>query len=108
MQIKEEQMSTYTIIVKMISEMFGIRRTAINKNTDLINDLALDLLDITELMVRLEKRFGIMFNSSQIKYIRTVGDIVSQVNIMRKSNGVLSVYEKLKIMAQQTKSSKTK
>ena len=70
----------YEKIVSMISETFDIPGTDLNENTNLIEDIGIDSVDVVELVVELENEFGLdEIPEEELKKIRTIGDLAAYV-----------------------------
>ena len=52
----------------------------VNENTDIVNDLGADSLDVVDLVMTLEDEFGIEVPDDAIESLRTVGDVVNFVD----------------------------
>ncbi|HOB64531.1 MAG: acyl carrier protein [Clostridiales bacterium] len=63
-------------VKKLIAEQLGIPADDITEDSDFINDLNADSLDIVQMLISLESEFGLEFGDDEIKAIKTVGDVV--------------------------------
>lgn len=59
---------------------FGVEEEQVTPAARLVDDLALDSLDWAELIVILERETGREISDSDVKAIRTVGDILDLVD----------------------------
>lgn len=59
-----------------LSKQFEIENE-INPNDTVINALQLDSLDLLDLIVSVEKRYGVKISSEEIKNIQTMNDLYS-------------------------------
>lgn len=67
-------------IKKLVADQFAIEEDKITMDTDLIDDLDADSLDLVELSMAVEEEFGLgEMDEEDIKNIRTVGDMVDFV-----------------------------
>lgn len=67
-------------IKKLVADQFAIEEDKISMDTDLIDDLDADSLDLVELSMAVEEEFGLgEMDEEDIKNIRTVGDMVDFV-----------------------------
>ncbi len=66
-------------IKSILSSQFGIDEDQINENTDVVNDLGADSLDVVELMMSVEDEVGIMIEDEEIAELKTVGDVVNYI-----------------------------
>jgi len=63
-------------IKAILAEELGIDASDITKESDMVHDIGADSLDIVQLLIRMEKEYGIKFTDEEIKTIKTVGDVV--------------------------------
>ena len=66
-------------IKSILSSQFGIDEDQITENTDIVNDLGADSLDVVEMMMSVEDEFGLMIEDEEIAEMRTVGDVVNYI-----------------------------
>lgn len=66
-------------IKSILSSQFGIDEDQISENTDIVNDLGADSLDVVELMMSIEDEFGLMVEDEEIAEMKTVGDVVNYI-----------------------------
>ena len=66
----------------ILSAQFGIDEDQITENTDVVNDLGADSLDVVEMMMSLEDEFGILIEDEQLTELHTVGDVVNCIENM--------------------------
>lgn len=71
---------TLSKVKKLIAEQLGISADSISENSDLINELNADSLDIVQMLISLENEFGIEFDDEEIKVVRTIGDVVKFID----------------------------
>lgn len=69
-------------IKNIINENFGIDKGKLCENTDVINDLKLDSLDIVDLVMALEEEWDMVVPDEEIEGLRTLGDIASFIEKM--------------------------
>ncbi|MCX5701007.1 MAG: acyl carrier protein [Candidatus Omnitrophica bacterium] len=79
-------------IIKMVNEVFAdsfeIEKGKLKPEANIFNDLGLDSLDIVDLVVALQKKFGITIRSDErVRNIRTLGDIYQFILIIKKEIG---------------------
>lgn len=60
----------------MISELMGIDKSKIKPDSNFIDDLKADSLDIVQMLIAMENEFGIEFDDAEMQNIKTVGDVV--------------------------------
>ena len=61
---------------EILCEQLEIDPDEITLDTDIINDLGADSLDLVDLVMSFEDEFGIEMPEDEIENIKTVGDIV--------------------------------
>lgn len=70
----------FETIRAIIADQFGISADEITMDTDILEDLSADSLDLVELSIAMEDEFGMgEMGEDDIKGIRTVGDLVDFV-----------------------------
>lgn len=63
-------------VQSMISELMGIDKSKIKPDSNFIDDLKADSLDIVQMLIAMENEFGIEFDDAEMQNIKTVGDVV--------------------------------
>lgn len=63
-------------VINIISSVCEIDKKDIKLDSNLINDLGLESLDVVDLVVAFEKEFNIKIDDKDIKQFQTVEDIV--------------------------------
>ena len=66
----------------VLAQQFEIDPETITPDTNLIDDLGADSLDVVEMMMALEEEFGITIEDEKIAELKTVGDVVDCVESM--------------------------
>lgn len=69
---------------QMISQQLGIELSKITPDSDIINDIHADSLDIVELLMSVESEWGIEIDDSEVADMKTVGDVVSFIEAKAK------------------------
>ena len=73
-------MELFEKIRDIVSEQFGVEPERLTEDTDFLDELGADSLDVVELAVSMEDEFGIPeIGEEDIRRIRTMGDLVSYV-----------------------------
>ncbi len=62
---------------ELIAENFGCEIEYVKPETNLVEDLEIDSLDIVELTMAIEEEFGVSIPDSDLENIRTVQDIIN-------------------------------
>ena len=60
----------------LIAEQLGVSEDEISEDSNLVEDLDADSLDIVELVMAFEDEFGVKVPDDQLENIKTVGDII--------------------------------
>jgi acyl carrier protein len=65
-------------------ESFEIKKEALKPEAKIFNDLGLDSLDIVDLVVALQKKFGVTIRDDErVRNIRTLSDIYNFIQILK-------------------------
>jgi acyl carrier protein len=67
-------------IVSIVGAQLGVGAQSLVPESNLLDDLGADSLDVVELVMVLEEEFGIEVPDEDVENIRTIGDIVSYVS----------------------------
>ncbi|NLL39759.1 MAG: acyl carrier protein [Clostridiales bacterium] len=62
---------------EILVAQFGTGEDTIDENTDIVDDLGADSLDLVELMMSLEEEFGVLITDEMVKEIKTVGELAN-------------------------------
>lgn len=69
-------MSTFEKVRDILAEQFEIDSSEITLDTNIIDDIGADSLDIVELIMAVEDNYGISINDEDAAGLTTVGKIV--------------------------------
>ncbi|NLL56621.1 MAG: acyl carrier protein [Clostridiales bacterium] len=61
----------------LLAEQFSVNPESITLDSDLVKDLGADSLDLVQLLITMEKEFGMVFDDDEIQNIATVEDVVN-------------------------------
>ncbi len=64
-------------VINIISNVCEIDKKDIKSDSNLVNDLGLESLDVVDLVVAFEKEFNIKIDDKDIKQFQTIKDIVN-------------------------------
>ena len=65
-------------------ESFEIKKEALKPEAKIFNDLGLDSVDIVDLVVALQKKFGVTIRDDErVRNIRTLGDIYNFIQTLK-------------------------
>lgn len=73
---------TFEKVRDLLASQLEISSDLINENTDIIDDLGADSLDLVELLTSLEDEFGIVITDERANELRTVGQVVEFVDTL--------------------------
>ena len=76
-------MDTKERVIKILGEQLGINKTEIKEEQNLITDLGMDSLDTVEVIMSLEKEFGIKIPDGEVSNLATVKDIIKKIEEIR-------------------------
>jgi acyl carrier protein len=80
----EEKMSTEQEVIDIVVEQLGVDKAEVNLQKSFVEDLSADSLDLTELIMTFEERFGFEISEEDAEKLKTVGDVVVYIE-KRKS-----------------------
>lgn len=68
---------------EILAEQFEVSADSINADTNLIDDLGADSLDVVELIMSVEDEFGISVSDEDAAGLTTVGKIVEYIEALQ-------------------------
>ena len=72
-------MNTFEKIASLMAEQLGVDKASITPKSEIIKDLGADSLDVVEMLLDLEKEYGVEISDEQAAELKTVGDIVKLI-----------------------------
>ena len=81
---KESVMSIDKEVIDIVVEQLGVDATDVTLEKSFVEDLNADSLDLTELIMTFEERFGFEISEEEAEKLKTVGDVV---NYIQKKKG---------------------
>ncbi|WP_104695865.1 acyl carrier protein [Helicobacter salomonis] len=69
-------MALFEDIQAVIVEQLNVSASQVTEEADFIKDLNADSLDVVELIMALEEKFGIDIPDEEAEKIKTVGDVI--------------------------------
>ncbi|MBP3431502.1 MAG: acyl carrier protein [Clostridia bacterium] len=66
-------------VKELVAEQLGISKDEVLAESNIIEDLGADSLDVIEMLMTLEEEFGISIPDDQINQIKTVSEIVELI-----------------------------
>ena len=76
---KENEMSNLERVKEVIMENLGVDEDELTEETNLVEDLGIDSLDMVELAMELEDEFDMSIEDEEMEKLATVKDIVEYI-----------------------------
>lgn len=73
-------MSAEQEVIDIVVEQLGVDKDDVTPAKSFVEDLNADSLDLTELIMRFEERFGCEISEEASAKLKTVGDVISYIN----------------------------
>jgi acyl carrier protein len=67
-------------VVDIVAEQLGVDKDKITRESNFINDLGADSLDLVEMVMEFESQFGIRIPEDQTDKIQTVGEAIEAID----------------------------
>lgn len=77
-------MATEQDVVDIVVEQLGLDKSDVSLDKSFVEDLNADSLDLTELIMTFEERFGVEITEEEAEKLKTVGDVVSYLQTTKK------------------------
>ena len=71
-------------IISLIADKLGKKKSSISLDTNLVEDLGADSLDVVELVMTFEDEFGVSLPDEDVSKMKTVKDIVEYIKKIKK------------------------
>lgn len=71
-------------VIDIVVEQLGVDKEDVSLSKSFVEDLNADSLDLTELIMTLEERFGCEISEEEAEKLKTVGDVVAYVQKIKK------------------------
>lgn len=72
-------MSVEQEVIDIVVEQLGVDKEDVTPSKSFVEDLNADSLDLTELIMTLEERFGCEISEEEAEKLKTVGDVVDYI-----------------------------
>lgn len=72
-------MDIFEQVKKILCDQLDLEEEQVNENSEVIDDLGADSLDIVDLVMTLEEEFDTEIPDEDIENLKTVGDIVKYI-----------------------------
>jgi acyl carrier protein len=66
-------------VIDIIVEQLGVDATDVSVEKSFVEDLNADSLDLTELIMTFEERFGFEISEGDAEKLKTVGDVIKYI-----------------------------
>lgn len=71
-------------VIALVAEQLNLDPKTITADSNILDDLGADSLDIIEMLMTLEDEYGITIPDEKISQVKTIGQIVSLIEECRK------------------------
>lgn len=78
-----EEESTMTLeqeVIDIVVEQLGVDAKDVTPEKSFVEDLNADSLDLTELIMTFEEKFGFEISEEEAEKLKTVGDVINYIN----------------------------
>lgn len=73
-------MSTEQEVIDIVVEQLGVDKEEVTLDKSFVEDLNADSLDLTELIMTFEERFGCEISEEEAEKLKTVGSVVEYID----------------------------
>lgn len=77
-------MAIFDDVKEVVVQQLSVDANQVKPEAEFVKDLGADSLDVVELVMALEEKFGIEIPDEQAEKITTVGDVVSYIEANKK------------------------
>lgn len=67
-------------VIDIIVEQLGVDKSEVEADKSFVEDLNADSLDLTELIMTFEERFGCEISEQDAEKLKTVGDVIAFIH----------------------------
>ncbi len=78
-------MSVEQEVIDIVVEQLGVDKEEVNPSKSFVEDLNADSLDLTELIMTFEERFGCEISEEEAEKLKTVGSVINYIDNHRNS-----------------------
>ncbi len=71
-------------VAGVIAEQLGVSKDMVKMESNILEDLGADSLDVIEMLMTLEEEYGITIPDEKINQVKTVGEICSLIENCKK------------------------
>jgi acyl carrier protein len=76
---EETTMSLEQEVIDIVVEQLGVDEQDVTPEKSFVEDLNADSLDLTELIMTFEERFGFEISEEEAEKLKTVGDVINYI-----------------------------
>lgn len=77
--MQEKTVSIEKEVIDIVTEQLGVDAADVTLEKSFVEDLNADSLDLTELIMTFEERFGFEVSEEEAEKLKTVGDVVTYI-----------------------------
>lgn len=77
---EETTMSLEQEVIDIVVEQLGVDEQDVTTDKSFVEDLNADSLDLTELIMTFEERFGFEISEEEAEKLKTVGDVINYIS----------------------------
>lgn len=77
-------MSLEKEVIDVVVEQLGVDSADVSPEKSFVEDLNADSLDLTELIMTFEERFGFEISEEDAEKLKTVGDVIKYIEAKKK------------------------
>ena len=66
-------------VIDIVVEQLGVDKADVNESKSFVEDLNADSLDLTELIMTFEEKFGFEISEQDAEKLKTVGDVIKYI-----------------------------
>ncbi len=78
-------MTTEQEVIDIVVEQLGVDKNDVAPGKSFVEDLNADSLDLTELIMTFEERFGCEITEEEAEKLKTVGDVIGYIETHKKT-----------------------
>ena len=77
---EEATMTVEQEVIDIVVEQLGVDEKDVTAEKSFVEDLNADSLDLTELIMTFEERYGFEISEEEAEKLKTVGDVITYIN----------------------------
>lgn len=82
---KDNLMSIEKEVIDIVVEQLGVDAEDVTPEKSFVEDLNADSLDLTELIMTFEERFGFEISEEDAEKLKTIGDVITYIKRKKKA-----------------------